>query len=67
MMNVGEEMEVTQDLTWWFTRIGKQKDPIMFPLHPPLHYGLTGGWVQNLKASYLPYFLPCAMVGLAIG
>ena len=29
--------------------------------------GLTGGWVQNLKASYLPYFLQCAMVGSAIG
>ena len=29
-----------------------------------MHCGLTGGWVQNLKAAYLPYFLQCAMVGL---
>ena len=32
-----------------------------------VHCGLTGGWVQNLKAAYLPYFLQCAMVGSAIG
>ena len=31
------------------------------------HSGLTGGWVQNLKASYLPYFLQCAMVDQALG
>ena len=30
-----------------------------------MHCGLTGGWVQNLKALYLPYFLQCAMVGSA--
>ena len=33
----------------------------------PMHCGVTGGWVQNLKASYLPCFLQCAMVGSAIG
>ena len=26
-----------------------------------LHYGLTGGWVQEFKASYLAYFLQCAL------
>ena len=44
-----------------------------FPAPPPTtpclsqHYGLTEGWVQNLKALYLPYFLQCAMVGSTIG
>ena len=32
----------------------------------PKHCGLKGGWVQNLKASYLPYFFQCAMVGSTI-
>ena len=26
-----------------------------------VHYGLTGGWVQEFKASYLAYFLKCAL------
>ena len=32
-----------------------------------LHYGLTGGWVQNFKPSYLPCFVQCAMVDQALG
>ena len=34
---------------------------------PTVHYGLTGGWVQNFKPSYLPCFLQCAMVDQALG
>ena len=32
-----------------------------------LHYGLTGGWVQDFKASYLAYFLQCALTDYASG
>ena len=32
-----------------------------------LHYGLTGGWVQKFKASYLAYFLQCALTDYARG
>ena len=32
-----------------------------------LHYGLTGGWVQKFKASYLAYFLQCALTDYASG
>ena len=32
-----------------------------------LHYGLTGGWVQNFKASYLANFLQCALTDYASG
>ena len=33
--------------------------PAGLPLHagPTLHYGLTGGWVQKFKGSYLLCFL----------
>ena len=31
------------------------------------HYGLTGGWVQKFKASYLAYFLQCALTDYASG
>ena len=34
---------------------------------PPLHYGLTGGLVQNFKASYLGYLLQCALTDYARG
>ena len=30
-----------------------------------LHYGLTGGWVQKFKVSYLAYFLQCALTDYA--
>ena len=33
----------------------------------PLHYGLTGGWVQKFKASYLAYFLQCALTDYVSG
>ena len=33
----------------------------------PLHYGLTGRWVQKVKASYLAYFLQCALTDYASG
>ena len=32
-----------------------------------LHYGLTGGWVQKCKASYLGYFLQCALTDYVSG
>ena len=32
-----------------------------------VHYGLTGGWVQKFKASYLAYFLQCALADYARG
>ena len=32
-----------------------------------LHYGLTGGWVQNFKGSYLLCFLHSALVFKARG
>ena len=32
-----------------------------------MHYGLTGGWVQKFKASYLAYFLQCALTDYASG
>ena len=35
--------------------------------HAPLHYGLTGGWVQKFKGSYLLCFLHCALVFKARG
>ena len=31
------------------------------------HYGLTGGWVQKFKASYLAYFVQCALTDYASG
>ena len=33
----------------------------------PGHYGLTGGWVPKFKASYLAYFLQCALTDYASG
>ena len=30
-------------------------------------YGLTGGWVQKFKASYLGYLLQCALADYARG
>ena len=35
--------------------------------HRPHHYGLTGGWVQKFKASYLLCFLHSALVFKARG
>ena len=32
-----------------------------------MHYGLTGRWVQKFKASYLTYFLQCALADYARG
>ena len=32
-----------------------------------MHYGLTGGWVQKFKASYLGYLLQCALTDYARG
>ena len=32
-----------------------------------MHYGLTRGWVQKFKASYLAYFLQCALTDYASG
>ena len=34
---------------------------------PPVHYGLTGGWVQKFKASYLGYPLQCVLTDYASG
>ena len=34
---------------------------------PTVHYGLTGGWVQNFKPSYPPCFLQYAMLDQALG
>ena len=44
-------------LAWWDTR----------NQHESLHYGLTGGWVQKFKASYLAYFLQCALTDYVSG
>ena len=36
-------------------------------VNPQMHYGLTGGWVQKFKASYLAYFLQCALTDYTTG
>ena len=39
--------------------------PPAHQLHSPLHYGLTEGWIQKFKTSYLTYFLQCALTDYA--
>ena len=43
------------------------KDHFVLMMSTTLHYGLTGGWVQNFKASYLLCFLHSALVFKARG
>ena len=40
---------------------------VAVPEHVSVHYGLTGGWVHKFKASYLAYFLQCALTDYARG
>ena len=48
--------------------LARQELPQINPLNGgAVHYGLTGGWVQKFKASYLFFFLQCALTDYARG